>query len=353
MKNDTQEEEEDIHLRTENILKKIQEQMRLAEEALNFERPKFEEVKEQGGSKSMVLSKAKNPHQNLIKIKDSSLEFVNLDENFAKKPANAIFDDCCSICSSKIYFNKYICVICENCILCPKCEVEHEHPVLKCKFNQLSTLKDIYIYINTKNEEIKKNKNSGAAGFLGDIFSSKYELKLECNSNSFSMRPNQKKNIPVTIQNLSGSEFDSDKNKLVLFGRNNKDLKIYSTYIKETINKNEEIDALITIESNKECKVYDFSIELFSLMCNKLKSNILNFKVEINEDKEDEEVNKSFTEYPKIMIEKSNIKKGVKKIMEDSNNKYHPYVILKALKNNKGNVDEAYYELINNPNINN
>ena len=130
MKNDTQEEEEDIHLRTENILKKIQEQMRLAEEALNFERPKFEEVKEQGGSKSMVLSKAKNPHQNLIKIKDSSLEFVNLDENFAKKPANAIFDDCCSICSSKIYFNKYICVICENCILCPKCEVEHEHPVL-------------------------------------------------------------------------------------------------------------------------------------------------------------------------------------------------------------------------------
>ena len=53
-----QDEEEDLHLRTEDILKKIQEQMRLAEEALNFERPKLEEVKEKGVSKSMTFSKS-------------------------------------------------------------------------------------------------------------------------------------------------------------------------------------------------------------------------------------------------------------------------------------------------------
>jgi hypothetical protein len=117
-----QDEEEDLHLRTEDILKKIQEQMRLAEEALNFERPKLEEAKEKGVSKSMTFSKTKkNPQQNLIKIKDPSLDFVNLEENYSKKPDNAPFDDCCSICSSKIYYIKYICVICENCILCPKC----------------------------------------------------------------------------------------------------------------------------------------------------------------------------------------------------------------------------------------
>ena len=351
-----QDVEEDLHLRTEDILKKIQEQMRLAEEALNFERPKLEEVKEKGVSKSMTFSKSKkNPQQNLIKIKDPSLDFVNLEENYSKKPDNAPFDDCCSICSAKIYYIKYICVICENCILCPKCEIGHEHPVLKSKFNQLSTLKDIYIYINTKNEEIKKNAKTSInpTGFLGDIFSSKFELKIECNSNSFSMRPNQKREIPITIQNLSSGEFDCEKNKLFLFGRNNKDLIIYTTYIKQKINKNEQIDASITIESKSECKVYDFNIELFSLMCNKLKSNILNFKVEVNVNQEDEKINQFFTEYPKIMIESLKIKKGVKKIMNDSNNKYQPYVILHYLKNNGGDVDETYYELMNNSNINN
>lgn len=349
-----QDEEEDLHLRTEDILKKIKEQMRLAEEALNFGRPKLEETKLQGVSKSMTFSKSKkNPHQNLIKIKDPSLDFVNLEENYSNKPANAPFDDCCSICSSKIYYIKYICVICENCILCPKCEVVHEHPVLKSKFNQLSTLKDIYIYINTKNEEIKKSGRGSttSTGFLGDIFSSKFELKIECNSNSFSMRPNQKREIPITIQNLSSGEFDCDKNKLVLFGRNNKDLIIYTSYIKQKINKNEQIDASVIIESRNDCKVYDFKIELFSLMCNKLKSNILNFKVEVNESKEDEEINKFFTEYPKIMIESLKIKKGVKKIMNDSHNKYQPYVILHYLKNNGGNVDDAYYELMKSSNI--
>jgi hypothetical protein len=53
------------------------------------------------------------------------------------------------------------------------------------------------------------------------------------------------------------------------------------------------------------------------------------------------------------MIESLKIKKGVKKIMNDSNNKYQPYVILHYLKNNGGDVDEAYYELMNSSNINN
>ena len=150
MKDEEEKENEDnIHIQTENIMKKIQEQMNLAEEALN--RCKTSEYSKDTASKSMQLPRKTKEEQNIIRIKDSSLEFVNLEQNFSKKPDDAPFDDCCSLCSSKIYYIKYICVVCKDCILCPKCEIEHEHPTVKCKFPQLSTLKDIYIYIDTRN----------------------------------------------------------------------------------------------------------------------------------------------------------------------------------------------------------
>ena len=343
-------DEEDIYIQTEIVIKKIQEQMRLTEEALNIGRIRLDESKPQlEMSKSMRLPKKKNlqkQNQNLIKIKDSALEFVNLEQNFTVKPENAPFDDCCSICSSKIYYHKYICVVCKDCILCPKCEIEHEHPVVKCKFTQLSTLEAVYTYISSRNQELKNNKNSNS-GFLSNIFSNKHELKLECSSSSFSMRRNSKIDIPISIHNLSNCEFDCEKNKVSLFGRNNKDLKIHTVNLNNKMNKSEQIDTSITIESNDICKVYDFTIELFSLMSSKLKSNILNFKVEINDDNEDESLNEYFKDYPKIIIEPKNIKIGVKKIYEDTKNKHNPITILQFLKNNKGNVDYTFFELSN------
>ena len=81
---------------------------------------------------------------------------------------------------------------------------------------------------------------------------------------------------------------------------------------------------------------------------------MLNFKVEINEDEEDEKLNEYFIEkYPEfyeIFIESTNIKKGFKKLLEDTKNKYDLMVILNILKNNKGNADEAYFELTNKSN---
>jgi len=340
-------EEEDIYSQTETIMKKISEQMHLTEDALNFV--------DNGdtGSKSMSLPQRKKENQNIIRIKDSLLEFVNLEKKYANAPDDAPFDDFCSICSSKIYYIKYICVICRDCILCPKCEIEHEHPTLKCKFPQLSTLKDIYIYINTRNNQIKNNNNNkNNGGFLSGFFSSNYEFKLECNSCKFSMRKNSVKNVPIILNNLSGSELDLKKEKLIIFARNNKDLKVYTNFLVDKVNKNEKDVYLVKIESNDVCKVYDFTLELFSSV--KMKSNVLNFKVEINEDEEDEKLNEFFIEsYPEcyeILIESTKIKKGVKKILEDTQNKFEILLILNCLKNNKGNVDAAYSELLNKSN---
>lgn len=352
MKSEKEKDEEDILSKTENIMKKIQEQMSLTEEALNRCNTDAEENDKINTSKSMYLPRKKVENQNIIRIKDSSLEFVNLEQNFTKKPDNAIFDDFCSLCSSKIYYIKYICVVCKDCILCPKCEIEHEHPTVKCKFPQLSTLKDIYVYINTRNAEIKNSKTTSVPGFISDIFWNKCEFKLECNSNQFSMRKNQAKNIPIALHNLSGTEIDMKKYKLTLFGRNNKDLKVHTKFLEDTMNKNEKKAYLVKIESNDVNKVYDFTIEVFSSV--KMKSNILNFKVEINEDEEDEELNEYFTgaypDFHEILIEATYIKKGIKKILEDTNNKFDREIVLNCLKKNKGNVDETIFELNNKSN---
>ena len=342
------ENKNDLFDQTEDISKKIEEQMRLTEEALNnFNEDKI--IRDKTYSKSMYLPRIKKKeNQNIVKIKDSSLEFVNLEENFSKKPEDALFDDCCSICSSKIYYIKYICVICKDCILCPKCEIEHEHPTLKCKFPQLSTLKDIYIYINTKNSEIKNNKNAG--GFLSDIFNNKSELKLECNSYQFSMRKNSKKIIPIVVYNLSGNDFDLKKNKIIIFARNNKDLNVHTKFLEGIMNKNDNLKIYVTVESVDICKTYDFTLELFSNSNAKLKSNELKFKVEINEDNDDDKLNEFFEKYqdfPEIFIEPANIKNAVKKILENTSTKFEPINILKSLKNNKGNIEETLNELSN------
>ena len=342
------ENKNDLFDQTEDISKKIEEQMRLTEEALNnFNEDKI--IRDKTYSKSMYLPRIKKKeNQNIVKIKDSSLEFVNLEENFSKKPEDALFDDCCSICSSKIYYIKYMCVICKDCILCPKCEIEHEHPTLKCKFPQLSTLKDIYIYINTKNSEIKNNKNAG--GFLSDIFNNKSELKLECNSYQFSMRKNSKKIIPIVVYNLSGNDFDLKKNKIIVFARNNKDLNVHTKFLEGIMNKNDNLKIYVTVESVDICKTYDFTLELFSNSNAKLKSNELKFKVEINEDNDDDKLNEFFEKYqdfPEIFIEPANIKNAVKKILENTSTKFEPINILKSLKNNKGNIEETLNELSN------
>ena len=346
MKED-EEEEDDIHKRTETILKRIQKEMELSEQAINAKYKK-------NNKEQLQFSNENKIKQNLVKIEDSNLEFVELDSNFTKKPKDSIFNDICSICSSKIYYNKFICAVCKDCVLCQKCEIDHEHPVIKCKFLQLSTLKDIFSYITTHNEIIKnsdKNDNILNTSLFSNLLSTitnKYELKLECNSCEFSIRQNTKINIPISIQNLSREQIDCQQSKLILFGRNNKDLKIYNVNLTGVINRQEQIDTFITIESNEICKKYNFTIELYSSVNELIKSNVLNFILVVNIDKEEDELDNFFKDYPKILISPKNIKAGIKKILENPvNKKYDPVVLMKFLMNNNGNVRETLINLNN------
>ena len=271
-----EEEKDSIQLETENVLKKIQEQLKLSEEALNSATYRR--------SMSLANGPSLNLNQNIVKIKDSSLEFVNIEDDFKNKPKDSPFDEVCSICSSNIYLEKYLCLICKECILCENCESNHLHPVIKWKNNQLNNLNKIYLFMSNYNKEIIDYNNKNKGGFFGSN-KRKYNFKLQSNKYEYSIKPNQKLDIPLTIINLNNNEVDCQKLKIVLFGRNTKDLIVFNKEIKDKIKKDGSLQTFISIESGNFCKMYHFDIGLFSNEDIELDFNIISFKVKVSNEK--------------------------------------------------------------------
>ena len=298
---------------------------------------------------------SKNDNKNKINSK-SSENFSESDNEYIDKGGRDIiglkehpFNEECSVCKSKLTNKKYICIICPNCILCPKCEQIHIHPVLKCKSSQLSTLKDVYIYLNKRNMVIqsflKNEKDSSVFGLFQDIFSGKYEIKLSTNFDKITMRPNKSIYIPITLQNLSGNKVECRLLQLYLIGKNTKDLKVYNKELDMVIDKREQNDINILVESNNHCSEYNFTIELYSIKNIKLKSNNLDFNIIVNDDEEEEELNEFFKDYPNVNLTSKETKLGIKKIMENESIKEDPITILQFLKNNNNDIEKTIQNL--------
>ena len=266
------EEMENMNQETEAVLKKIQEQLKLSEDAL----------KSVPYRRSMTVSNVPilNENQNIVKIQDSKLEFVNIEDDYNKKPKDAPFDEVCSICSSKIYYEKYLCLVCKECILCSSCELMHLHPVIKWKNNQLNNLNKIFLFMSNYNEQIKEINNKNKSSFFGSN-RTKYSFKLLSDVNEYTMQPNQKLEIPISIINLNNNDIDCNKINLILFGSNIKDLIVYSKEIKSKIKKEENFKTIIDIQSGNFCKIYNFEIGLFSSSDIDLDYNTISFKVKV------------------------------------------------------------------------
>ena len=285
-------------------------------------------------------------------------EIINLDGKDLIIKKEHPFNEICKSCGRQIKNIKYICVICPDCILCQKCESIHIHPVLKCKSIQLSSLKSVYIYMNKRNKVIqsflKNEKDSSVFGLFQDIFSAKYEINLSSPINKITMRPNKSIKIPITIQNLSSTKIECKLLQLYLLAKNIKDLKVYNYEIDLVINKREQNDIYMTVESNNHIGEYNFNVELYSIKNIKLKSNVLNFNIIVNDDEEEEELNETFKDYLNIVVASKETKMGIKKIMENEDIKEDPITIFQFLKNNNNNVEKTIENLIskNSDNIN-
>ena len=307
--------------------------------------------------KSKKSSEESKENEKKIKENLDNDEFINLDGRDLIPKKDHPFNDTCVACGANITNVKYICVICSDCILCPKCEQIHTHPTLKCKTVQLSSLKSVYIYMNKRNNVIqgflKNEKDSSVFGLFQDIFSEKYEINLSTPYNKITMRPNKTIKIPITIQNISTSKIETKLLQLYLIAKNIKDLKVYTEEIDSVLNKREQNDIYMTVDSNNQIGEYNINVELYSIKNIKLKSNVLDFTIIVNEDEEEEELNNMFKDYLNIIIASKETKIGIKKIMENENIKENPITILQFLKNNENNVEKTIENLISkNNNIN-
>jgi hypothetical protein len=325
---------EDIHQKTEDVLKQIQEQMKLTDDVINSDRYR----------KSTTFVKKRpninSERQNIVKIKDSSLEFVNIDDDFNNKPKDSLFDDVCSICSSKIYYEKYICLVCKDCIICNNCELSHLHPVIKWKNNQLSSLYSIFLFLSYNNKAIQNLNSNNKGGFFGTN-KSKYIFKLESNKLELNLKPKENIELPINIINLNKEDIDGKRLKLVLLARNTKDLIVYNKDIESKIRRGESLKASLSIETNIFSKIYTFTIELYSCEDIEIECNSLSFKLKVLADKDEEQLNIKFQNYPEIIKENKNTKKIIKNIMDNKKIKQDPMTILKYLKENDGDINQT------------
>ena len=322
---------------TEDLLKKVKEQMKLGEQILKEDKGKL--LKQRAHT---VLNIKKKYTQNLVQLNDSGIEFVNINQN--QKPKRAIFDDICSICSANIYENKYVCLICENCDLCEKCEETHDHPVVKFTFNQLSNLRDTYKYIKQNNKIIKNlleasKEQEGISYFLTGFFNDKYELKLEAQNTAFTMRPNITIEVPLTIQNLSSKAIDMSKLNLMFLGKNTKDLKLSFKELNQKLDKSQQIDTSFTLTTGDYCKLYCFYVEIYCGLNIKFTCKKLAFKIEVNRDKEEEELNTLFEGDPNIITMSKSIKKNIKEIIYNRKIRTNPVLVANLLKNYGNNLN--------------
>ena len=275
--------------------------------------------------------------QNNIKILD--FDFVDISSEHLSKPQDRLFDETCSICSSTIFYTKYICIVCLNCVLCENCEKEHLHPVIKCKEPIIADIPSIYSYLTKDSATHRKTSKS----FISSLFHSSTTLKLSTLNTSFTMRPNKQLKLSLRIENLSNTPLYSQKNNVYLISRNSRDLIIHDTKLTVDIGKKESIDCEVLIETNNVCKLHSFQLELYSeaLM---FEANALSFKLEVNEDLGEEEYNEHFAAFPKILTLTKTQKERICYVHENYFANQHPYIILAVLQENNWDVDKTVKE---------
>lgn len=212
----------------------------------------------------------------------------------------------CSICGNIIFSQvKFICSICDSCTICEKCEDLHPHPCFKFKTSFLSNLSDTYKFID-KFFSFKIPINSKK---ITKLIRKEYDLKIvPVTDLCFGLRPNRIVDIPVKILNLSDEEVNSSQ--FIVIIKNNKLINIsYRTdKIFKLLPKEEKVLKLLCRTPFQKCKE-KINVEIYSAELNIRMSSRLNFDFEINvnEDQNEEQLNKELTQEIKKFYELNQI----------------------------------------------
>ena len=205
----------------------------------------------------------------------------------------------CSLCNSNLSGIKYVCLVCENCILCSNCEMIHYHPCLKFKSNFLSSLSDIYKFI-TQFYSFKISSNN----IFSKIFQKEYEISMApLTDKKITLRPNKEYYFPIKIINLSKEVITASKFQII--PKNNKLINIFLEGNKKyTLGGNSTFTVKLkcitgSTKGNETITFYGFSSQLTLKNREQLKFNI---EFEINDDSEEEKINKEFNNNENIIM---------------------------------------------------
>ena len=268
------------------------------------------------------------PKPNLIQINNgNNVEVKEIENNqsnninnkisIKNKNKNNIFsNEICSICKEHLNSIKFMCCICDNCILCEKCEKSHNHCVIKYKNHFISDFFDTFLFIKRMNN----NTNVSVKSKIKEIFSqNSLDVKIFPKiDNQILIKINEKYSFPIIIDNQSKENINSN-NSILLF-KNNKNVNFFFDNKKLDVKSKRKIELYITISSKKICKEF-VDIELFSSILHFKEKNFIKFTLEIevnNEGKNNSEklLDNNFNDSPMLKECSLNHKKLILEIFD-------------------------------------
>ena len=257
------------------------------------------------------------------------------------------FKDKCTLCKGSFDNGKYGCLLCHSYFLCNKCEEKHPHPMIKYKTDCLSDtvrkILDIRVSQYYKDDVFSKNLIS--AYKLKNLY--KLGLRTNISSNSFIMGSNQKREINLLIKNLNN--FKIPKNTLNIIIKNQYDLKIdiNDEALFKDINPNFEIPIKLIIESSAKNLLEDYSLRIEVISNNMdIISSPVNLKIKVKNDKEEDELNRQFGEFPSIILLPKEKKQKLQYIIKEKISIKTPSEIKAIMEKFKWSIDDAISDLV-------
>ena len=352
------EEDDDFVIENDNIennninieeekTKNENEENKIEEDNINNEEK--EDDNNFGGYKSVVIRSNTNledKEDNFeIKIKNifgeeddnyyTRNKYILTSKNIDKKTFNS---EKCLICNNKLKGIKYICCICDQCILCEECELYHNHPCFKYKTKFISSLYDTIDFISKYYDYKLPYESTSYSKF----FRKEYDLKIEPYSDlEFSLRPNKVINIPLKILNYSREILDS--NQFIILIKNQKN--IYLSPYKENYKiKGEEYFINIKcITPDRTCEKENIMIEIYSqeLPIKSSRRLIYEYNIEVNYDSEDDKLNMELKNDESIYCFNKEHKRIALNLLKSSGNQYKIKNIMNCLFENNWDSNKA------------
>ncbi len=276
---------ENLNIKNEINIKKELDDI-FEKDNLNINKIELENKKEEKPKPKNKIEdiRRKQTMPNQILISDLFNQDKDINKKKEKNSKNIFENELCMKCSSPLLSQKNICLICSNIVLCSKCEPKHDHPCFIFKSNFISSLKEAYNFMTRKynfetNPSNKKTKKNISLAFVGDkdIF----------------LRPNKGILLPIKIFNHS-HDTTIFSNDIIILIRGNKYLNIsYDLNGKFKIPAEQcYILKLKCLTPKNLCKE-NITLEIYSnrYILKENKNNKIYLNIEVNEDKEEENLN--------------------------------------------------------------